>query len=136
MPKPFSFGKKERLKSRKAIEALFVEGKKFALPPLRVIYRFIPVDPSAMQDEVIKVGVSASSRNFKKAVSRNRIKRLLRESYRLQKTRLRQLLLQNHRQLQLFIIYTGKDVPVYQELFDKVTEIIRRLETQVHEDIS
>jgi ribonuclease P protein component len=136
LAKPFSFGKKERLKSRKAIEALFVDGKKFALPPLRVIYRFIQADASTMEKGIIKVGVSASSRNFKKAVTRNRIKRLLRESYRLQKTSLQQQLLKNHRLLELFIIYTGKDVPVYQELFDKMTAIIRRLETQVNEDIS
>jgi ribonuclease P protein component len=136
LAKPFSFGKKERLKSRKAIEALFVDGKKFALPPLRVIYRFIQVDPSPVEKGLIKVGVSASSRNFKKAVTRNRIKRLLRESYRLQKTGLQQQLLKNHRQLELFIIYTGKDIPVYQELFDKMTAIIKRLETQVNEDIS
>ena len=89
-----------------------------------------------MEKGIIKVGVSASSRNFKKAVTRNRIKRLLRESYRLQKTSLQQQLLKNHRLLELFIIYTGKDVPVYQELFDKMTAIIRRLETQVNEDIS
>lgn len=71
--------------------------------------------------------VSVSSRNFKKAVDRNRIKRQLREVYRLQKHPVEQKAAAGKNQLALFFIYTGKELPVYQDLYDKMTKVIFRL---------
>lgn len=76
-----TYGKKEKLKSRKAIEQLFVEGDTVAAFPLRLVYLKKAHDAST----TLKVGVSVSKRKIKKAVHRNRIKRLLREAYRLNK---------------------------------------------------
>ena len=75
----FTFNKKDRLKSQKLIEKLFLEGKSVSSFPLKLIYLKTQVSGA----HVIKAGVSVSKRNFKKAVDRNRIKRLLRECYRL-----------------------------------------------------
>src|SRR5689334_5548279 len=83
MPKRFGFPKAERLKSRKQIEALFAGGKSVSVFPVRAVYELLPAEEPGL-----KVGVSASKRYFKKAVDRNRIKRLLRETYRLQKEEL------------------------------------------------
>ena len=69
--------KNEKLKSQKAIEQLFAEGKSVSAYPLRMVY----LDNQSQ----LKVGVSVSKRNFKLAVHRNRVKRLLREGYRLNK---------------------------------------------------
>ena len=78
----FSYPKKEKLKSQKLIEQLFSEGKSVSAFPLRMVYL-----KTEFEDDVqFKTGVSASKRNFKKAVDRNHIKRLLREAYRLHKT--------------------------------------------------
>lgn len=76
-----SYPKKEKLKSQKQIERLFSEGQSIGVYPLRMVY----LKCDFTQETLIKTGVSVSKRNFKKAVDRNRIKRLLREAYRLNK---------------------------------------------------
>lgn len=80
MAKQFTLGSNERLKSRKLIERLFKEGKTMMIPSIKIHYL---INPSATP--ALRFGVTVGSRNFKKAVDRNRIKRLVRESYRLQK---------------------------------------------------
>ena len=78
----FSYPKKEKLKSRKLIDLIFTEGKSVSKYPLRLAYI---ENPDLQVQEKIQIGVSVSKRNFKKAVDRNHIKRLLRECYRLNK---------------------------------------------------
>ena len=58
----------------------------------------------------MQVGVGVSSRHFKKAVDRNRIKRLLRESYRTQK-QLLHFTETTPKQKLLFFLYVGKELP-------------------------
>lgn len=77
----FTFPKKEKLKSQKLIEKLFLEGKAVTSFPIRLLYLQTEFEDGSK----IKTGVSVSKRNFKKAVDRNCIKRLLREAYRLNK---------------------------------------------------
>ena len=79
----YTLNKDDRLKSRKAIEYLFKEGKSFSIFPLRVLYTINAASEKPTNN--LRAGFSVSTRNFKKAVDRNRIKRLLREAYRLQK---------------------------------------------------
>lgn len=76
-----SFGKAERLHSKKLIQELFTKGSSFYLHPFKVIVLPHP----AAADSPHQVLVSVSKRNFKKAVDRNTIKRRTREAYRLQK---------------------------------------------------
>ena len=73
------FPKNEKLKSSKTNENLFLNGKKHIQFPLKIIYL------ETSESENNKVAFSVPKRNFKKAVERNRIKRLLREIYRLNK---------------------------------------------------
>ena len=108
MAKPFSFGKAEKLKSRKSIEALFAEGEAFTRFPIRVVYRLLPAHEGA-----VLAGVSASKKYFKRAVDRNRIKRLLREAYRLQKTELKTLAEEKGLEVQVFFLFVGKDLPTF-----------------------
>ena len=124
-----TFSAKEKLKSRKAIDALFRVGKSFSLFPFRVFY--IREDPAtAIQAGVgdippgapVQVGVGAAKRNFKRAVDRNRIKRLLREAYRLQKHDLKAV-----PGLRVFILYTGKGLPELPLIMEKVGVVIKRL---------
>src|SRR5690349_2446645 len=108
MVKKFTLNKTERLKRRKIIEQLFSEGRAVTAFPIRVQYKLGQPETAQLQ-----AGFSVSSRNFKKAVDRNRIKRLLREAYRLQKAPLEQALQTKQQQLALFLIYTGKELPAY-----------------------
>lgn len=83
---------------------------------------FIEADSTPLQ-----AGFGASAKNFKKAVNRNRIKRLTREAYRLQGAELSGTLRLQKKQLALFFIYTGKDLPVYTLVAEKMATILKRL---------
>ncbi|MGC4129297.1 MAG: ribonuclease P protein component [Bergeyella sp.] len=79
------YPKAEKLKQKKEISLLFEKGKWRTSGKLRIIFYAFPQDESVSESQNPKAGVSVSKRFFKKAVDRNRIKRLLRESYRLNK---------------------------------------------------
>lgn len=131
MPATFTYNKNEKLKSRKLIEALFKNGKSLSAAPLKIIY----MQPAEALDFPIKAGVSVSSKNFKKAVQRNRIKRLMREAYRLNKLPLHEVVLKNNKQLALFILYTGKTLPEFillqQKMIALVDILIKTLDEKV-----
>ncbi|HEX6916409.1 MAG TPA: ribonuclease P protein component [Chitinophagaceae bacterium] len=118
----FRFGKQEKLKRRKVIGQVFAEGKAINAHPLRLVY-LRTVDMNCP----VKAGVTVSTRNFKKAVERNRIKRLVREAYRLNKPRLLDHLTGKGHQLAVFFIYTGKDLPSFTELNEKMQVILNKL---------
>jgi ribonuclease P protein component len=128
----YTLGKDERLKSRKAIEQLFKDGKAFSVFPLRVLYMITPAD-STVNLNKLQAGFSVSTRNFKKAVDRNRIKRLLKESYRLQKNELDNGLKNSNNNLLVFFIYTDKEIPDLKTISDKIQSSIKRLQKIVNE---
>jgi ribonuclease P protein component len=124
MAKPFSLGKKEKLKSRKQIETLFAEGKSFAVFPIRVTYSFSP----ANGEPLAQIGVTVGKRHFKKAVDRNRIKRLLREGYRLQKAEWAEAVKQNNLQAFLFFMYTDKTIASFDVIKAVMNQCLKKLE--------
>jgi ribonuclease P protein component len=130
----YTLNKDDRLKSRKAIEYLFKEGKSFSIFPLRVLYTINAASEKPTNN--LRAGFSVSTRNFKKAVDRNRIKRLLREAYRLQKHLLSGQVETTGKTLILFFIYTGNELPEYKTIAEKVQASIKRLQKILHEDIS
>jgi ribonuclease P protein component len=75
----------------------------------------------------LQAGFGASTRNFKKAVDRNRIKRLSREAYRLQKQTLYDHLVEKNRCLAVFFIYTGKELPDYGTVTEKIGVALQKL---------
>ncbi len=120
---PHSFSRIEKLKSRKLIEQLFSGGKAISVHPLRLIY----ITPTEQLNVPLKVGVTVSSRNFKKAVDRNRIKRLLREAYRLNKSDISEHVSATGLQLALFIIYTDRSLPEFTLINEKMKLILNKL---------
>ncbi len=120
--KQFSYNKKEKLKSRKQLQQIFSTGKTFSIFPLKVFYQSVNE-----QDNIIKTGVGVSSKNFKKAVDRNRIKRLLRECYRTQKLPLHNYLLNSKKKFAIFILYIDKVMPEYDLINQKMLQVLQKL---------
>ncbi|RMZ50868.1 ribonuclease P protein component [Flavobacteriaceae bacterium PRS1] len=109
----YTFKKLEKLKSKKKIEQLFLEGSSVTAFPLRLMY----LQTSFKYGANIKISVSVSKRNFKKAVDRNRIKRLMRETYRLNKNSYFNNITT---QYALMILYIGTDKPKFKTLETKM----------------
>lgn len=116
----------EKLKSRKLIDELFKKGKSFNDFPFRIIYLFAEDNKSQLQ-----AGFAVSSKNFKRAVDRNRIKRLMREAYRFQKNPLQKVLEEKQRNLVVFIVFSGKELPVFTGTKEKIQSLLRRLEQMI-----
>ena len=107
MASRYTLGAGERLKRRQHIEALFREGKALSVFPLRLIWKFVPLGDEAFP---LLAGFSAPKKKFKKAVDRNRVKRLLREAWRLNKHELTAAIPEG-KQLQVFIQYLDREIP-------------------------
>ena len=126
LPTKLSYNKEEKLKSRKLINHLFDHGKQIQAFPLKMLYDFVEESPQHLQ-----AGVTISSRNFKKAVDRNRAKRVIRECYRLQKTSLQFILKEKGLALSLFFIYTHKEMPDYVLVKEKMHLLLQKLEEMI-----
>jgi ribonuclease P protein component len=119
----FTYPKSERLKSKTTIDLLFSTGKSVSKYPLRLVY--VPVD--LPDEEPIKLGVSVSKKYFKKAVDRNYFKRVLRETYRLNK----QLLLPAGQQRYAFMFfYQTSDRLPYAEIEEKTKLLFQKFAEQ------
>ncbi|SNR60843.1 ribonuclease P protein component [Maribacter sedimenticola] len=120
-----TFGKKEKLKSKVLITKLFDEGKGISSFPLKLIY--LPVTNHSVS---FKTGVTVSKRNFKSAVDRNRIKRLLREAYRRNKA----LVFNNTEGNYAFLfLYLGKEMPSFEQLDHKMKLVLNKFKLQINE---
>ena len=131
MPQRFRFPKAERLKSRRQIDQLFAGGKAFSAFPLRTIYKFQPAEKGFLQ-----VGVTASKKYFKKAVDRNRIKRLLREAYRLQKEELFVQAKELRKSGMVFFVYTDKTIADFETVKLAMGKSLQRLTKIISENSS
>jgi ribonuclease P protein component len=127
----FTYPKNEKLKSKITIGLLFSEGKSVSKYPLRLVYYSAPLaTPEASAAETgqnIKMGVSVSKKYFKKAVDRNYFKRVLRETYRLNK----HLLIENLDQPYSFMLfYQSKDRLSYEEINTKTIQLFEKFVAQ------
>ncbi len=120
-----SFGRKEKLKNKERITQLFEEGKTLKAYPLKLIY--LSIDE---QEVAIKVGVAVPKRSFKSAVKRNRIKRLMREAYRLNKA-----IVFNNTQgnFAFLFLYLGKEMPSFDQIAPRMELLLNNFNVQNHE---
>ncbi|PRY07890.1 ribonuclease P protein component [Pontibacter ummariensis] len=113
-PSSYTFSKEERLCSKRLTALLFSKGSSFNLYPLRFVY-YTPQDPLPGHTQVL---ISVSKRYFKRAVDRNRLKRQIREAFRLNK----HILAQSQEQAPqlLGIIYIGKEKKSFHSIQKKL----------------
>ena len=113
MNKKNTLGKKERLKSKKLIGKLFEEGKSIKKYPFRLVY-LIQDKNSLLKNQA---SFSVPKRNFKKAVDRNRIKRLMKESAR-------KINVNNKR---IAFVYIGEGLPTYEIVNNSIINLLSKI---------
>ena len=121
-----TFPKSERLHSKKLIDELFNKGSSFVIYPLKVFYLI----KSAEEVDQHQVLVSVPKKIFKRAVDRNKLKRRIKEAFRLHKQALEPL--DSHKFLLIGYIYIGKEFADYSTIEDKLKRSLSRL-TKKHD---
>lgn len=116
------FPKTERLCTYHSIQALFKEGKSIKKYPLKLIY--LPLDKALTPSQVL---ISVPKKKLKRAVDRNRIKRLIRESYRKEK----HLLSSQDKSYSLALIYMSDELVSYEQIYALVAALLRQLSLSV-----
>ena len=113
------FGKKDRLKSKKLIDQLFLEGKNVKSYPLKLVY--VPFKNS--EEPELKTGVSVPKKLVKTAVKRNRIKRLMREVFRKNKYLVTSHLSTSHA---FMFIYISREEVSYEQLEKSMIKVLEK----------
>ena len=135
LPKTFTYQKEDKLKSRKQMQNLFSFGKSMSNAPLRLIYTLEKLETTEganPSDLILQAGVGAPSKQFKKAVHRNRVKRLLREAYRLEKPVFKAQLPLKGMRLNLFVLYMDTNVLPQSEINEKMKAILNLLVKRIY----
>jgi ribonuclease P protein component len=120
----FTYPKSEKLKSKKTIDLLFSKGKSVSKFPLRLVY----VSLEEAIDSEVTVGVSVSKKYFKHAVDRNYYKRVLRETYRLNKHTLLDSL---DKPYAFMLFYQTNERLSYDEIHQKTIQLFEKFVLQI-----
>ena len=124
MTKRYFFSKEERLCNLSQIDQLYKQGSSFSFYPYRIVYRQSPIN----QTYPAQIVITVPKRKFKRAVDRNKIKRLIREAYRKHKEDyLYPKLRASNTFLHIMIIYTGNEIITAKNLEKKLNLALNRL---------
>ena len=121
-----NFPVQERLKSAKAIAELYKKGRSLSQSNLFVKYQLTPTTTESVSR--IQIAVAVSKKLFKKAIHRNRVKRLMRECYRLNAPTLRDTVSNSGYDLRFVVTYTGSELPTFADLTHEFKLVFKRLE--------
>lgn len=128
----FSFRKDEILRKKKLIDRLFTEGSTFYIYPFKIFWLELPLETNNPAQILFSVG----KRSFKRAVDRNRVKRQIREVYRIQKHELYHKLVTDQQQCIIGIIYTTNVMLTTGELEIKIKAVIKRLFSELNKKLN
>lgn len=118
-----TFVKTERLSLQKEVNYLFEQGLSFNIYPLRIVY----LEKQTKGKIPVSILISVSKKRLRHSFKRNRIKRLIRESYRLTKNRLWEYLFIKNKGLSLAFIYTGDELHGYAQIKTVMDKILDTL---------
>ena len=122
-----SFPKKQHLKHRKLFDALFSSGRKEFQHPVLAVWKVTELQESVP----VQTGFTASKRNYKKAVKRNELKRIMRESYRTQKQPLEEYLAEQNKQIALLFVMLKTDNTSYEVVQAKILLLLQEIERKL-----
>lgn len=117
-----TFRKHEHLCGRLRIQEVVTTGKAVQVPPLRLVGKFMALPTVAPA----QMAFAVPKRGLRKAVQRNRVKRLLREAWRLNKERYYVRLRTEGRQCAWLLVYKGDEACTLEELERKITRSLDR----------
>lgn len=118
----FTFSKHERLCSRLRITEVVTTGRSVHDPPFKLVGKFMQLDTPGQA----QIGFAVPRRNIKSAVVRNRVKRLMREAYRLNKARYHEQLRSAGKQCAWLFVFQGKAPLTFVETELKITRALDR----------
>ena len=131
----FTYQKKDKLKSRKQTQFLFSNGKAITMHPIRLIYNIENAESGIFPTGLLQAGVGAPSRHFRKAVQRNRVKRLLREGYRLEKPDFMSAISLTNTRLNLFFLYVDENVQSQQQIQTTMKLLLQKLADKLKSNV-
>ncbi|MDR0368237.1 MAG: ribonuclease P protein component [Bacteroidales bacterium] len=120
--KQYGFSKQERLCKRDDFQTVLTKGKSVYSFPFRCVYLW-----EESPDFSARIAISVSRKRFKHAVDRNRVKRLVRESYRLNKHTLYHRFAGEHKKLNMLIVYTDTGLFSFSSTQKKFVALIKKL---------
>ena len=128
----FSFRKDEILRKKKLIDRLFTEGSTFYIYPFKIFW----LETALESPNPAQILFSVGKRSFKRAVDRNRVKRQIREVYRVQKHELYDKLVKDQQQCVMGIIYTTNVMLTTGELEIKIKAVLKRLISELNKKLN
>ena len=123
----FTYQKKDKLKSRKQMQFLFSKGTAITMHPIRLLYTIEKEEAGIFSNGLLQAGVGAPSRQFRKAVQRNKVKRLLREGYRLEKPNFTNSISITNTRLNLFFLYVDANLQTQQQIQATIKLLLQKL---------
>ncbi len=123
----YSFTKEERLSLKRSIDLLFEKGRSFVAFPLRVVY--LPLEETASVP--VSILISVSKKRIRRAVGRNRVKRLVREAYRVHKYDLVDSLSEEKRRMLVAFLYMDGEIHPFSGVEKAMVKAIRILREKV-----
>ena len=128
MPVPYTFSLAERLKRERHIETLFQTGKAFSVFPLRAVW--LLTSRADGETSPARAGFSVPKKKFKRAHDRNRLKRLMREAWRLHKAEI-YAHIPAEKQLHIFWLFTGVELVPYTSVQAAIVKALGKLTKEI-----
>lgn len=127
-----SLSEKQRLKAKKAIEGLFSKSHVYGKYPLRILWNVASQDT---EQTGLKMLVAVPKRKVKKAVQRNRIKRIIREVYRRNKNEADSFFKEKSVECHIGILFIGEPLPTFDSINPCLTDLLKRLPLEYEKHI-
>jgi ribonuclease P protein component len=124
-----TFTKRERISLKREIDLLFAEGHSFVAYPFRALY--LERRPESGTDAALLISVP--KRKLRRAVWRNRVKRLVREVYRLNRNSFVETLSQQGKGAMVAIIFIGGEIPGFRQVEDAVKKVLDEIISRMNE---